>query len=222
MKEILIDDVRCRIFPSGSPSFILLQPTARHEIPTLESEVEKMAAASNLPFVLAVFEVRDWTLDLMPWPDRNISREEEAGKHAPTTLNFVLQSLLPALEEMYGAGLPTIIGGYSLGGLFALWASAISTRFHAVAAASPSLWIRNWLPFVRKQPPLASCIYLSLGDREEHVKNQAIARVGECVRETDRLLADTKHCALVWEEGNHFTDNDGRLARAFAWCMEQL
>lgn len=29
-------------------------------------------------------------------------------------------------------------------------------------------------------------------------------------------------CTLVWEEGNHFTDNEGRLARAFAWCMERL
>jgi predicted alpha/beta superfamily hydrolase len=222
LKEILIDDVRCRIFPSGSPSFILLQPTARHEIPTLESEAEKIAAATDLPFVLAVFEVRDWTLDLMPWPDRNISREEKAGKRAKATLDFVLKSLLPALEEMFGAGLPVILGGYSLGGLFALWASALSDRFSAVAAASPSLWIRDWLPFVRKHPPSASCLYLSLGDREEHVKNQAIARVGECVRETYRLLSDTKHCTLVWEEGNHFTDNDGRLARAFAWCMEQF
>ena len=214
--------MRCRIFPSGSPSFILLQPTARHETSTLESEAEKIAAATDLPFVLAAFEVKDWTLDLMPWPDRNISREEEAGRHAPATLDFVLQSLLPALEEMYGAGLPVIIGGYSLGGLFALWASAFSDRFRAVAAASPSLWIRDWLPFVKKQPPHATSFYLSLGDREEHVKNQAIARVGECVRETYRLLADTKHCTLVWEEGNHFTDNDGRLARAFVWCMEQL
>ena len=181
-----------------------------------------MAAASNLPFVLAVFEVRDWTLDLMPWPDRNISREEEAGRRAQATLDFVLGSLLPELEEMYGTGLPVIIGGYSLGVLFALWASAQSDRFDAVAAASPSLWIRDWIPFVKKHPPLAAGIYLSLGEREEHVKNQAIARVGECVRETYRLLADTKHCALVWEEGNHFTDNDGRLARAFARCMEQI
>ena len=43
----------------------------------------------------------------------------------------------------------------------------------------------------------------------------------------DRLLAEPptaisgpKQCALVWETGNHFTDNDGRLARAFGWCME--
>ena len=218
MKEILIDDVRCRIFTSGSPSFILLQPTARHEIPTLESEAEKLAAATDVPFALATFEVKDWTLDLLPWPDRNISREDVF--RAQATLDFVLQSLLPALEAMYGP-LPAIIGGYSLGGLFALWASTFTERFYAVAAASPSLWIRDWMPFIRKHTPLASNIYLSLGEREEHVRNQAIARVGDCVRETFQLLSESRECTLVWEDGNHFTDNDGRLARAFAWCLKQ-
>ena len=219
MKEIFIDDVRCRIFTSGSPSFILLQPTARHEIPTLESEASKIAAATDVPFVLVTFEVKDWTLDLLPWVDRNISREEDL--RAPVTLDFVLQSLLPALEDLYGA-LPVIIGGYSLGGLFALWASTYTERFCGVAAASPSLWIRDWMPFIRKHPPLASSIYLSLGEREENVKNQAIAKVGECVRETYRLLAESRHCILAWEEGNHFADNDGRLARAFAWCLGEM
>ena len=219
MKEVFIDDVRCRIFTSGSPSFILLQPTARHEIPTLESEASKIAAATEAPFVLVTFEVEDWTLDLMPWPDRNISREEDL--RASVTLNFILQSLLPALEGMYGT-LPVIIGGYSLGGLFALWASTFTDRFCAVAAASPSLWIRDWIPFVRKHPPLASSIYLSLGEREEHVRNQAIAKVGDCIRETYQLLTESRHCILVWEDGNHFTDNDGRLARAFAWCLKEM
>ena len=31
-----------------------------------------------------------------------------------------------------------------------------------------------------------------------------------------------EHCTLVMEEGNHFTDNAGRLARAFAWCIERI
>lgn len=186
-----------------------------------------MTAATDVPFVLATLEVKDWTLDLLPWPDRNISRDSEAGHRAEATLDFVLRSLLPYLEKQYGAlgqsqgqaGFPVIIGGYSLGGLFALWASTQTDRFCAVAAASPSLWVRDWLPFIKNHPPLASDIYLSLGEREEHVKNQAIARVGDCVRETYRLLADTKQCTIVWEPGNHFTDNDGRLARAFGWCL---
>ena len=213
----------CRVFESGSPSFILLQPTARHELHLLASEAQKIATATGVPFVLAAFEVKDWTLDLLPWPDSHISREEEAGKRAPATLDFALQSLLPALEKDYGP-LPVIIGGFSLGGLFALWASTLTDRFRAVAAASPTLWIQDWPIYSEKHPTLARDVYLSLGDREEHVRNQAIARVGERVREEHRSMLERlgpEHCTLVWETGNHFTDNDGRLARAFAWCLER-
>ena len=213
----------CRVFESGSPSFILLQPTARHELHLLASEAEKIAVATPVPFVLAAFEVKDWTLDLLPWPDSHISREEEAGKRAPSTLDFALKSLLPALEKDYGP-LPAVIGGFSLGGLFALWASTLTDRFRAVAAASPTLWIQDWPVYSEKHPTLAGDVYLSLGDREEHVRNQAIARVGDRLREEHRSLLERlgpEHCTLVWETGNHFTDNDGRLARAFAWCLER-
>ena len=97
--------------------------------------------------------------------------------------------------------------------------------FKAVAAASPSVWIHNWMPFARKHVSMADYIYLSLGNQEEHVRNQAIARVGDHLRAQYELLREQlgpERCTLVLEEGNHFTDNEGRLARAFAWCMERL
>ena len=204
--------------------FLLIQPSARHETPTLEEEAGKLVALSTVPFLLVTIELEDWIVELMPWADRNISREEEAGKHGQDTLQYILDSLIPWLEERYGS-LPVIIGGYSLGALFALWASARTDRFRAVAAASPSVWIKDWIPYAQKKVPQAEAVYLSLGEREEHVKNQAIARVGDCLRTQYELLRNQlgqEHCALVWEEGNHFSDNAGRLARAFAWCLQKV
>lgn len=214
----------CRLFGSEEPRCILIQPSARHENATLESETAGITARSPIPFVLAAFELEDWILDLMPWPDRNISREEEAGKRAQDTLSYVLLSLVPALQDRYGR-LPMILGGYSLGGLFALWASMQTDCFRAIAAASPSVWIEDWIPYAEKHAPMADRIYLSLGDREEHVRNQAIARVGDNLRAQYGLLQrqlGPDSCTLVWEAGNHFTDNEGRLARAFSWCIRSL
>lgn len=214
----------CRLFGSDHPDCILIQPSARHETATLEAEAEQIAALSARPFLLAAIELDDWIVDLMPWPDKNISRETEAGRHAPDTLQYILESLIPALKEQV-RDRPVILGGYSLGGLFALWASACTDRFAAIAAASPSVWIKDWIPYAQKHLPTAQHIYLSLGEREEHVKNQAIARVGDCMREYHALLQaqlGPERCTLVWETGNHFTDNAGRLARAFAWCINRL
>ena len=222
MIESIIAGRKCRLFGSERPGCLLVQPSARHENGTLEAEVAQLEALAPKPFLLATIELEDWTIDLMPWWDGNISRDPEAGKHGQETLDFILNDLLPELESRYGA-LPVLLGGYSLGGLFALWASCQTDRFRAVAAASPSVWIHGWLPFAKKHVPMADAIYLSLGDREEHVKNQAIARVGDNLRAYYELLqAQSRRCTLVWEEGNHFNDNAGRLARAFAWCVKQI
>ena len=224
LTESIIAGRKCRLYGSETPACLLVQPSARHENGTLEAEAARLAALIDRPFLLVTIELEDWTIDLMPWPDGNISRDPEAGKHGQQTLDFILQDLLPELESRYGA-LPVILGGYSLGGLFALWASCRTDRFTAVAAASPSVWIHGWLPFAKKNAPLSEAVYLSLGDREEHVKNQAIARVGDNLRAYYDLLQQQlapDRCTLVWEEGNHFNDNAGRLARAFAWCLRQI
>ena len=223
MTTLSIENRTCRLFGSDNPDCLLIQPSARHETATLEAEAAQIAALSRTPFVLATVELEDWIIDLMPWPDRNISREEEAGRHAPDTLHYILDALIPELKRRFGDR-PIILGGYSLGGLFALWAAGQTDGFKALAAASPSVWIRDWIPYVTQQPPMAEAIYLSLGEREEHVKNRAIARVGDCLREQYALLQrqmGPDRCTLVWEEGNHFTDNEGRLARAFAWCLNR-
>ena len=221
MMESIIAGRKCRLFGSEMPKVLLVQLSARHENGTLEAEVAQLAALSDQPFLLVTIELEDWTIDLMPWPDGNISRDPEAGKHGQETLAFILEDLIPELEQRYGA-LPVILGGYSLGGLFALWASCQTDRFKAVAAASPSVWIHGWLPFAKKNAPMVEAVYLSLGDREEHVKNQAIARVGDNLRAFYDLIQKQlpPECStLVWEEGGHFNENAGRVARAFAWCM---
>ena len=225
IEQLLIGGRTCRLFgSSGAPASLLIQPSARHENAILEAEAAQIAQLSQVPFLLATIELEDWMLDLMPWPDGNISRHPEAGQHGQATLDYILLSLIPELQKRFGP-LPVIFGGYSLGGLFALWASAQTDTFKAVAAASPSVWIKDWIPFARKHTPLAEAVYLSLGDKEEHVKNQAIARVGNNLREQYSFLQEQlgpDRCTLFWEQGGHFNDNEGRLARAFAWCMEKL
>ena len=224
MTELPIAGRLCRLFGSETPDVLLIQPSARHENASLENEVTQLTALIDRPFLLVTIELEDWTIDLMPWWDGNISRDPKAGKHGQETLDYILQDLLPDLERRYGPR-PVVLGGYSLAGLFALWASCQTDRFQAIAAASPSVWIHGWIPFAKKNRPMAEAVYLSLGDREEHVKNQAIARVGDNIRayyEMLRIQLDQEHCILVWEEGGHFNDDAGRLARAFAYSVSCL
>ena len=223
-KTFILDGRECFITDTVSPQYILIQTLGNHERGIFDRTAELIAGASGVPFVLVAFQVFDWDLDLTPWHDDAISRKPEVGTQTGETLRYVKESLLPELENKYGK-LPVILGGYSLGGLFALWSSMQTDRFAAIAAASPSLWIKDWLGYAKGNPVQAGKVYLSLGDQEEHVKNRAIARVGDCVRGEYELLKaqlGRENCTLVWNPGNHFQDGDKRLAAAFSWCIKEL
>ena len=223
-KTSIINGRECFLSDAINAKYILIQTLGNHERGIFDRTTELIAESCGVPFVLAAFQVFDWNLDLTPWHDDAIDRKAEVGTKTGETLGYVTESLLPALEADYGK-LPVILGGYSLGGLFALWSAMQTDRFAAIAAASPSLWIKDWLDYAKGNPVQTGKVYLSLGDQEEHVKNRAIARVGDCVRGEYELLKaqlGRENCTLVWNPGNHFQDGDKRLAAAFSWCIKEL
>ena len=82
------------------------------------------------------------------------------------------------------------IGGYSLAGLFALWAAYQTDVFKGVAAASPSMWFPGFADYMRENIIHAKFVYLSLGDKEEKTRNPVMAAVGDRIREAYGLLRE--------------------------------
>lgn len=213
---------KIHIIEQGKPEVLLLQMTFAEELPTLQAEVNAIYQAAQKPFVLAAVEVSNWSHDLSPWNSPSISPREQLGDGAVDTLRALEKDVLPMLRERYGE-LPAILGGYSLAGLFALWAGTQTNTFAAVAACSPSLWIKGWSEYADAHPLQAKAVYLSLGDKEEKTRNPLSATVGDRVREQhDRHQFAADHCTLVWEKGGHFVTPHLRIARAFAWCINSL
>ena len=114
------------------------------------------------------------------------------------------------------------IGGYSLAGLFALWAAHETDVFKGVAAASPSIWFPGFTDYMKTHPIRAGRVYLSLGDREDRTRNPVMATVGARIAEAYSLLRDRgTDCVLERNPGNHFKDPDLRTAKAFAWILKK-
>ena len=225
-ENVNIGSIHCNVFATEHPEVLLIQPSARHETKNdgINREVKALAATATKEFAIVFFDTVEWAKALMPWQDEAVSRDEEVGMHAQDTLFYIEESLVPWLHERFGK-LPCIIGGYSLGGLFALWAARQSAAFGAVAAASPSLWIKGWADFADSHDLNAQLAYVSLGDREEHCRNQRMARIGDCVRHEHLTLANqigTSATTLEWNSGGHFGDEAERTAKAFAWCIENI
>jgi len=214
---------RCLLYADGRPQMLLVQPVSEHQQDGMEVQLTSIHTA-GIPFVLAAVPIDDWELELMPWSEPVVSKRPEVGSGAEVTLQYIAGELMPWLQQRYGM-LPAVLGGYSLGGLFSLWAARRCDLFNAVAAASPSLWAGEWPQYADSHAMHAQCVYLSLGDREEHTKNKTMARSGDRIREEYTRLQQQlgmDATTLEWNTGGHFNDPAGRTGRAFAWCLQHM
>lgn len=226
MKEtISISNKACTIYSDHEPKLILLQPADSRELELIDREIKHIKTLTATPFVFAAFEMSDWNKELSPWPAPPVFGNEPFGGGAGDTLNFVENTLIPELIRKFSLStdIPVILGGYSLAGLFALWAAYSSERFQAAAAVSPSVWFSGWLDFIAERSILAKSIYLSLGKKEERARSKTMAAVGDNIkRQYEMLMSLGINVALEWNEGSHFTEPEIRTAKGFAWCCENI
>lgn len=193
----------------------LIQPMDSHDLEGIENEVRTIRELTEADFQLIAVKVESWNRDLSPWKAPAVFGNEGFGDGATEFLDEILK-LCPD-------GRTCFIGGYSLAGLFALWAAYRTGRFAGTAAASPSVWFPGFPEFMRNNRIQTSAVYLSLGDREEKTRNPVMAAVGNRIREAEDILKNQGvRCRLEWNPGNHFRDADIRTAKAFAWVLDNV
>jgi len=212
----------CFIYDCGSMDTLLIQPIGEHSLETIDAEVLRLEElAGSRPFTLAAF-LTDWNQDLPPWETEAVYGREAFGSGAQGTLDFITGSLIP---EITAGSKPMIyLGGYSLAGLFALWAAYQTDAFAGVAAASPSVWYPGWMDFAEAREIKAPVVYLSLGKKEEKVRHPLMKTVGDNIRRLYEIVSSgpsDRNCTLEMNPGNHFTDADLRMAKGFAWVLEK-
>ena len=178
-----------------------------------------LAGLEGLRSVLAVVPVERWDDQMSPWPAESpYGKGASFGGGAQAFLDKLLGEVAPAVEGKLGPGPHArAVAGYSLAGLFSLWALASRPdAFAGAASCSGSLWYPGWTEWLKANAPQVKgrVAYLSLGSRESRVKNPLVARVGECTDQTVDFLRGLG--ASVRQErnpGGNFTDVAGRIAR---------
>jgi predicted alpha/beta superfamily hydrolase len=113
------------------------------------------------------------------------------------------------------------ISGYSLAGLFSLYAICKSDIFDRAASMSGSLWFPDFVQFFKtnlKRKP--SKIYLSLGDKESSARNSYLRTVKDKTIELyDAVVEQGIDCVFESNPGNHFFESDKRCANGIAWIL---
>ena len=210
------------LFPSEEPGapLVVLNAVEEEALPVF-SAAQKMAKG---PFSLAVIAGLDWDADLTPWAAPSAFRGGAPyGGRADAFLEALTGEILPQLIAKLPAA-PRWVGlaGYSLAGLFALYAACRSTAFARVASASGSLWYPRFLGFVRergfaRQPDR---VFLSVGDREARTRNPMLRPVEENTRAlAEQCAGQGIATAFELNPGGHFQQPVERTARAIAWLV---
>ncbi len=213
---------RCTLFGDAASQTFFLQLVDEHDRELMGSEAAALRElAGHTDWCIAAIPVADWNRDLTPWKTGPVFGRQSFGDGAAQTLDMVIRQVIPAMErENPAVDRRYILCGYSLAGLFALWAAYQTDRFAGIVAASPSVWYRDWLSYAEAHVIRAPKVYLSLGDREEKTKNPVMATVGNAIREQHRMLRERGiACQLDWNPGNHFADSDRRMAKGMAWML---
>ncbi len=160
----------------------------------------------------------DWNRDMSPWECAPVMAQDEGyAGGADSYLSLLLEEILPeGLKRLPESPSWTGIAGYSLAGLFALYALYRTDTFARAASMSGSLWFPGFGDFVRshdmKRAP--EKLYLSLGDKEAKTRNPYLKTVQENTEAAVQLYRD-RGLDVTWElnPGNHFRDAEKRSAK---------
>ena len=202
-------------YGSDAAENVLIQAVDVHDLKLIESEIARIKQETTEDFCLLAVKIQDWNRELSPWQAPAVFGKEDFGAGAAETLTEIEKLCTDPIKKYY-------IGGYSLAGLFALWAAYQTGLFKAVAAASPSMWFPGFIEYMSSRQIHCGKVYLSLGDEEDRSRNPVMASVSKKIREAEKILKECEvQCTLQWNPGNHFRNSDLRTAKAFAWILQQ-
>lgn len=152
--------------------------------------------------------VASWNEALTPWPAAGLYREEpDFGGKAASTLDELLRIAIPAIEQQAGLS-PThrALGGYSLGGLFSLYAFTHCEAFAACACLSGSVWYEGWVDHLHELDLALDgrFAYLSLGTKEKRGARPIMRTVQDNMGACAEILR-SRGCDVRFElgPGNH-------------------
>lgn len=164
-------------------------------------------AGFNIIFISNI----DWNNELTPWKGEPIFKgDKEYLGEADKFLDFIENDLLIKIKNEYKICLEKLtLCGYSLAGLFTLYAGFKTNIFDSLICCSSSFWYKDFSSFVvnNKLNENVQYIYLSLGNKEHLTKNETMKTV---LDNTNLIYENIKSRCINIEfelnEGGHFND----------------
>lgn len=187
---------------------------------------EAAQAAGCPPFTLVAISDLEWNHDMVPWDSPPAFKNAEpCTGGADEYLRLLTEEIIPAAEkEINGVPRWRGIAGYSLAGLFALYAIYQTDLFSRVGSMSGSLWFPSMKEYIFSHEPKRwpDCMYFSLGDKESKTRNQVLRNVRQNTEEIQAFY-QAKGIDTVFQlnPGNHYDHAAERTAAGLCWLLSR-
>ena len=175
-------------------------------------------------FAIAAIGGLNWNHDLSPWPAPTIGNNKYGFGGADEYIRKLTNEIMSGIRAKLGFEPEfSAIAGYSLAGLFAVYAAYKTDIFSRVASVSGSLWFPGFTEFAEanKFAKTPEFIYLSLGDAEAKTRDKNLAPVR---KNTEKLFEFYKSQSIpaIFElnPGNHFTETVSRTAKGIKRMLD--
>ena len=178
-----------------------------------EEDIHRISTALPEISILQIpVSEKDWNDHLSPWPAEKVFRKgTDFSGHADSFLKDQVEPVLLEAQKDYSQ---IFLCGYSLAGLFALYASARIEGIDGVMSASGSLWYPGFTEFLKQNPSHTEFFYLSIGNAEKNSRSPILSTVEEKTIETKEILeSQNRHVFYELREGGHFSDPCPRIIR---------
>ena len=190
----------------------------------LEGDISLIKEWVNEHHQLAIFISHcDWERDFTPYPHEKVFKggNDFIGE-ADFYLKQLIGEIIPTLNHQYNLqNKEKVLCGYSLSGLFAIYASTKTNLFSSIIAASSSLWYPSFIDYLKENTSYARDIYLSIGEKESQTKNEVLSKALECQLEAFTLYRmQNKNTILDINPGGHFQDSEERIIKGLEWLIE--
>lgn len=187
---------------------------------------EASQAAGCPPFTLVSISDLDWNHDMVPWDSPPAFKNAEpCTGGADEYLRLLTEEMIPAAEMKINA-VPRWrgIAGYSLAGLFALYAIYRTDFFSRVGSMSGSLWFPGMKEYIFSHEPTrwTDCVYFSLGDKESKTRNPVLRSVRQNTEEIHTFYQSKGiDTVLQLNPGNHYDHAAERTAAGLCWLLSR-
>ena len=230
-KRVISDMLHFKIGSKTASIFPSLKTTAPIiYLNTFSDEGQKVYEASQAagcpPFTLVAISDLDWNHDMVPWDSPPAFKNAEpCTGGADDYLRLLIDEIIPTAEkEIDGVPRWRGVAGYSLAGLFSLYAIYRTDLFSRVGSMSGSLWFPGMKEYILSHEPKRrpDHIYFSLGDKESKTRNPILRNVRQNTEEIQASYQG-KGIDTVFQlnPGNHYDHAAGRTAAGIAWLLSR-